>query len=334
MLKPDLSRREEFLLNSFGEDILALIRDDKVNEVYVNEDDYHVWKDTIYGRVKTDIVLKEVNVRSICEAIAGINEDFITEEKPMLGVELVNLQIRAQLVYPPISRRPIFFLRKKPALVYTLEQYMESGSLTQKYYETIVDLIKQRKNVVVAGATGSGKTTFLNAILRKLSEVAPEQRLLLLEDLPELRSMSKDVQRLTVSGNKSTKVSMQDLVFIAMRMSPHRIMVGEVRDASAYDMLKAWNTGHEGGFCTIHANNCENAFLRLESLVLESPQVRDPGMAKTVIGATIDAVISIQKKVTSQGTNRIIDDIVICHGYDRANDIFKFEHVNEKGAAI
>ncbi|EKU77383.1 hypothetical protein HMPREF9282_02100 [Veillonella seminalis ACS-216-V-Col6b] len=324
--RDNLSRKDIFLLNSFGEDVLNLIEDDEVNEVYVNHD-YYVWKDTIYGRVKTDILLKESTVRSICEAIAGVNDDIISETKPELGVELVNLEIRAQLVYPPISRRPIFFLRKKPAKVYTLEDYKSSGSLSEAYYDVIVKLIKERKNVVVAGATGSGKTTFLNAILCKLSEVSPEHRLLLLEDLPELKSTSKDVQRLTVSGNKSTKISMQDLVFIAMRMSPHRIIVGEVRNQAAYDMLKAWNTGHEGGFCTIHANSTENTFLRLESLVRESPQVNDTEMARTFIGASINAVISIQKKVSDTGTIRLIDDIILVHGYNSSTKQFEFTHL-------
>ncbi len=321
-----VSREDRYLLNSFGEDVLNFIARDDVTEVYVNED-YYVWIDTTTGCKRTDVLLTEDRVTSICEGIAGLNKDIISEQSPMLGVELVTLQIRSQIVYPPICRRPIFHLRKKPSIIFSLEEYREQGILSPKYYDTLVDLVKERKNVIIIGATGSGKTTFINALLKKLAEVTPDHRLLLLEDLPELQSSSLNVQRLVTSGNKSTRVTMEDLVFVAMRLSPNRIIVGEVRNGCAYDMLKAWNTGHEGGFSTIHANSCENAFLRLEGLVCESPQVYSPETARFIIGESVDAVVSIQKHVSETGTKRLIDDIILVNGYDRKRDEFMFTHV-------
>lgn len=322
----NISRLEQFLLDSFGDDILKFLDDETVNEVYVNED-YRVWKDTIYGRFPTDVVLNLAKVKSVCEAIAGINAEIISTESPILGVEIRNLHIRAQVIYPPILRNPIFFLRKKPAVIFSLEDYVSSGTLSQSYYEIILDLIKRRKNVVVAGATGSGKTTFVNAILKKLAEITPEHRLVILEDTPEIQFSSKDVLRMCTTQNKGVKITMDDLLFASMRLSPHRIIVGEVRNGAAYTMLKAWNTGHEGGFCTVHANSTENTFIRLEALAREAEEVRDKEVARQMIGESVDAIISIQKYVETTGTTRKIDDIIVVDGYDSKESRYIFSHI-------
>ena len=322
----NISRQERFVLDSFGEEVLTLLEDDTVNEVYVNED-YHIWKDTIYGRFQTDVVLPLSKVKSICEAIAGINQEIISQESPILGVELTELHIRAQIMYPPILKNPVFFLRKKPSIIFPLESYVESGSLSEAYYHKILELIKERKNIVIAGATGSGKTTFVNAMLKELAVLTPEHRLIILEDTPEIQFSSKDVLRMCVTQNRGVKVTMDDLLFSAMRLSPHRIIVGEVRNGSAYTMLKAWNTGHEGGFCTVHANSAENTFVRLESLARESEEVRDADVARYMIGESVDAIISIQKHVSSEGTRRVVDDIILVDGYDRKREEYTFTHV-------
>ena len=258
MIDTTEKRQAELVKDSLGKEILKYLDDPEVNEVYINQD-YSLRIDTISGRRKTDVILTSDTVARICKSIAGINRQVITEKNPELGVEIRLLQVRAQIMFPPIVSRPTFFLRKKPRQIFSLEDYQAQGALSEKYYEIIVDCIKRRKNIIVAGATGSGKTTFLNAILKKLSEINPEHRLVILEDLPELQCSSDDVQYMTTSGNRTTSVTMQDLVFISMRLSPQRILIGEVRDKSAYDVLKAWNTGHPGGFCTIHADGCHDA---------------------------------------------------------------------------
>ena len=188
-----------------------------------------------------------------------------------------------------------------------------------------MDCIKRRKNIIVAGATGSGKTTFLNAILKKLSEINPEHRLVILEDLPELQCSSDDVQYMTTSGNRTTSVTMQDLVFISMRLSPQRILIGEVRDKSAYDVLKAWNTGHPGGFCTIHADGCHDAFIRLELLVKEADTGSSTRDIKALIGSTVGVVISIQKVVQNNATTRVVEEIIAVKGYDAEQDCYDYD---------
>lgn len=322
------ARQSAFIENSFGKDILRYLADDTVTEIYVNDDGY-LRLDTITGRKNTNIQLPDNMIKSICESISGYNDQIISEDKPLLGVELDTLYIRAQLMYPPVVKKPVFFLRKKPSIIFPLEKYLEDKVLSQTYYDCIIQLIKERKNVIVIGATGSGKTTFLNAVLKKLAEINGTHRLVILEDTPELQTSSDDVQHMLTSGNKETKITLQDLVFVSMRLSPDRIMVGEVRDSSAYDVLKAWNTGHAGGFCSLHADSTVDAFSRIELLVRESPQASDIETIKSLVGASVDAIISIQKQVTETGTFRKVDDIILVDHYDSEHHTYIYHHVKE-----
>ena len=324
MIDTTEKRQAELVKDSLGKEILKYLDDPEVNEVYINQD-YSLRIDTISGRRKTDVILTSDTVARICKSIAGINRQVITEKNPELGVEIRLLQVRAQIMFPPIVSRPTFFLRKKPRQIFSLEDYQAPGALSEKYYEIIVDCIKRRKNIIVAGATGSGKTTFLNAILKKLSEINPEHRLVILEDLPELQCSSDDVQYMTTSGNRTTSVTMQDLVFISMRLSPQRILIGEVRDKSAYDVLKAWNTGHPGGFCTIHADGCHDAFIRLELLVKEADTGSSTRDIKALIGSTVGVVISIQKVVQNNATTRVVEEIIAVKGYDAEQDCYDYD---------
>ena len=324
MIDTTEKRQAGLVKDSLGKEILKYLDDPEVNEVYINQD-YSLRIDTISGRRKTDVILTSDTVARICKSIAGINRQVITEKNPELGVEIRLLQVRAQIMFPPIVSRPTFFLRKKPRQIFSLEDYQAQGALSEKYYEIIVDCIKRRKNIIVAGATGSGKTTFLNAILKKLSEINPEHRLVILEDLPELQCSSDDVQYMTTSGNRTTSVTMQDLVFISMRLSPQRILIGEVRDKSAYDVLKAWNTGHPGGFCTIHADGCHDAFIRLELLVKEADTGSSTRDIKALIGSTVGVVISIQKVVQNNATTRVVEEIIAVKGYDAEQDCYDYD---------
>ena len=324
MIDTTEKRQAELVKDSLGKEILKYLDDPEVNEVYINQD-YSLRIDTISGRRKTDVILTSDTVARICKSIAGINRQVITEKNPELGVEIRLLQVRAQIMFPPIVSRPTFFLRKKPRQIFSLEDYQAQGAFSEKYYEIIVDCIKRRKNIIVAGATGSGKTTFLNAILKKLSEINPEHRLVILEDLPELQCSSDDVQYMTTSGNRTTSVTMQDLVFISMRLSPQRILIGEVRDKSAYDVLKAWNTGHPGGFCTIHADGCHDAFIRLELLVKEADTGSSTRDIKALIGSTVGVVISIQKVVQNNATTRVVEEIIAVKGYDAEQDCYDYD---------
>ena len=121
-----------------------------------------------------------------------------------------------------------------------------------------------RCNIVIAGGASAGKTTFANALLAELADT--DNRIIVLEDMPELQVASHDTIKMTTTDH----VTMRDLVKGCLRMRPDRLIVGEVRDGTALELLKAWNTGHPGGICTIHANNLKSTLSRLEDLILEA----------------------------------------------------------------
>lgn len=320
-------RHKAMLRTALGPDIQALIDNDDITEVYINTD-YVVRYDSIHGRHATNIVLTPAKVRQICEIVAGMNDQIINEDHPMLGVEIQLLKIRAQIEYPPCSPRPTFFFRKKPKKIFSLEDYIDQGVLSKHYYDAICDSILQRKNIVVCGATSSGKTTFLNAILKKLSELNPDHRLCILEDLPELQCSSDDVQYLTTSGNKATSVTMQDLVYVCMRLSPTRIIIGEVRNLACYDMLKAWNTGHPGGLTSIHADGCIDCLTRMELLVKEAMGANNTTTdIQRLVGTTVGNIISIQKKSCDGKVVRLVDDMIDLEGFDMKSQNYIYSHV-------
>lgn len=319
-------RNTDYILNSLGNVILSGLHHPQITEMYINED-YHLRFETNIGRIDTGLEMEESNVRSICQSISGYNGQLITEKTPILGVEVDTLDIRIQIMYPPTVTRPTFFIRKKPQVIYSLESYVESDILSQHYYNTIVDLIKEHKNIVLIGATGSGKTTFLNALLKKMSELTPNDRIIILEDTPELKCSSDDVMKLMTSQNlQSVKITMRDLVYSCMRLSPNRIIVGEVRDNSAFDVLKAWNTGHAGGFLTTHANDTMDGLMRLEYLAKENSTMATEDV-RSLIGSTVDALISIQKVVTPEGTRRKVTEILELDSYDIVSQSFIYKHL-------
>ena len=305
-------RAKRFVLNSLGEDILKYLHDPNITEVYVNQDNM-LRIESYSGRFNTEIKLTDDHIKRVCEAISGYNKEIIREDKPMLAVELSNLYLRAQLMYPPLTKKPTFFLRKKPERIFTLEEYIELGTISETYAAYLLDAISNRKNILVVGGTGSGKTTFLNALINKLSIIAPKERILILEDTPELQCNSDDVQRLQLPANRNTIATMQDLVYVSLRLSPERIIVGEVRDKSAYDLLKAWNTGHSGGFSTFHADSAYDALDRLEAMITESQQVNAGNIEtiKRMIGKTIDCIIFLEKKSIDGKTVRCVEEVMM-----------------------
>jgi type IV secretion system protein VirB11 len=135
--------------------------------------------------------------------------------------------------------------------VFTLEQYVEAGIITPEQKEFLCEAVKNHRNVLITGSTGSGKSTLLNGIIHKLTDQFPNERLVIIEDTAEIQCSAKDY----VQYHTSPERSMTQLVRMSLRMRPDRILVGEVRGPEALDLLMSWNTGHEGGIATLHANN-------------------------------------------------------------------------------
>jgi len=140
----------------------------------------------------------------------------------------------------------------------TLDEYVRSGALTQHWYETLCQAVVDRRRILVVGGTGSGKTTLLNALLAQVAESCPTDRIYAIEEVRELRVLNQDCTQIECEADE-----FRAEVEFAMRMNPGRLCVGEVRGAEALELVKAWTSGHEGGFATVHASSAGSAVRRL-----------------------------------------------------------------------
>ncbi len=206
---------------------------------------------------------------------------------------------------PPVVGAPTFVIRKHARLIYTLDDYVRDGIITAARADTFRRTISVRENIVLAGGTGSGKTTLANALIHAMVRASGDnERFVIIEDTRELQCDAPNVMQLHTSATA-------DLTFLTrttMRARPDRIIIGEVRGAEALGMLKAWNTGHPGGVTTVHANSATAALVRLSSLVQEANVPPQPEL----IAETIHLLAFIAR--TPDG--RRVTEMVRVQGYD------------------
>lgn len=312
-----------------GTEVVELLHRPDITEIYVNDDGYIWYTSHEEGKVKSDIILPPENVQAVIELAAGQDGKIVNEDIPSLSTEIRGYGCRFQGEIPPIVRNPQFNIRKKATRIFTLDDYVNNGTLSAKYADYLKKAIADRKNILVVGGTGTGKTTFLNAVLDSIAKISPYHRIISLEDLPELQCPADDYSPMFTkqdTGSGGIKYNMTRLLADCMRRSPDRIVVGEVRDGAAYTMLKAWNTGHEGGACTVHANSAEQGLTRIKSLAQEDPDAA--GDIKELIGEAIDIVVSIVHVDLGGGRKgRRINDVIEVNGYDGIKDKYIIKHI-------
>ena len=315
----------------WGNDITKLMHRDDITEIYINDDGF-VWYDSqTEGKVKSTLHLDDRQSKTIIEVVAGQIGKIAKEEQPSVSAEIPGYGCRFQGELPPIVRHPQFNIRKKAIRIFTLEDYIKSGTLTPKYAEYIKNAILTRKNILVVGGTGTGKTTFLNMLLGCIAELTPYHRIISIEDTPELQCKAQDyspMYALLEPGKDGLpKYDATKILADCMRRSPDRIIVGEVRDGCAYAMLKAWNTGHEGGTCSVHANSAEQGLDRIESLCYENKSCA--GDIRRLIGEAVDVVISIIFTSLGNGRKgRVVDDIIEVDSYDKKELRYNLRHIS------
>jgi len=246
--------------------------------------DGHLWHESqSTGLVLSEQRLDNRRIRSLLATLASYFERRLDEDHPILDVELPFDGSRVSGMIPPVVAGATLTVRRHSGRILPLENYLERGLLSIEDYDLLVRAIGDRKNILVSGGTGSGKTTFANALLAKMVERWPDARFFLIEDTLELQCAARN----RVSTRTTPHVSMRDLVRKAMRERPDRIIIGEVRGAEALDLLKAWNTGHPGGIATIHANSAEAALLRLDSLTQEAGVPSQAGLIASVVEVVV-----------------------------------------------
>jgi len=280
----------DMLKTALGSTICEKIQDPRVIEIMHNPNGTLFIDYLGQGIIKEASSLSPMQAENILKLVASYRNAVINDQQPEIATELPLLNARFQGWLPPVVKNPSFVIRCHASTAITLDNYVKQETMTLAQQEFIIQALQQRKNIIVSGGTSSGKTTLVNALLHELNH--SDQRLIILEDLPELRVLAEDV----VLMRTTDTVTMRQLVKGTLRMRPDRIIIGEVRDGAALDLLKAWNTGHPGGICTLHANSCEQALQRIESLIQEVT----PIVPQQLIAEAIDVIIQIERDAVTQ----------------------------------
>jgi Flp pilus assembly CpaF family ATPase len=329
-------RLETKLKRELGDTILDLLEGDLVEDIVLNPDSA-IWANQMGSGFRR--VGQMSGSQAICamNTIASMRGMVLNYEKPVLETELPLDGSRFEGLIPPVTRHPIFAIRRRPKHIFTLDQYHQSGIITDRtdplnrlrrrenfadqlagctHVEVLRAAVAAKKNILTVGSTGSGKTTLTNAILDAIAAVSPDDRVISIEDTTELQCSVPNYVDLRAVGS----VSMLDCLRACMRLKPTRIVVGEVRGAEAHTMLKAWNTGHPGGAATVHANDALSGLIRLESLVAEATSAPQ----QQLIAEAIDLVVFIDEEA-SLPAGRKIREVALVTGY--REDRYQLEYV-------
>jgi len=301
---------EQRLIEAFHTQLGPAIREaldcPTVVEVMVNECG-QVRLDTVdRGRIETVYRMSPESAEAIIRLVAHHIGETVSDNHPIIAGTIPLTGERFQGVLPPLTKAPTFTIRKRPETIFRLDDYVTQSIMTGDQADLLRQAVADHRNVLVSGGTSSGKTTLLNALLAE--PAVADDRVILIEDTRELQCAADDqVQLLT--KRTEPKITMRDLVQTTLRLRPDRIVVGEIRDgAGALEMLKAWNTGHDGGLGTLHANSGSDALHRLEDLLSEVTT----NVPYRLISTAVDLVIHIRR--TPKG--RRIDEIVAVRGFE------------------
>jgi type IV secretion system protein VirB11 len=325
-LDPHFARLEAKLKRELGEMVLQILAQDDTEDIVLNPDS-SLWVKRMGTGFQRIGAMSPAQAASAMNTIAAWKGTVLNHDRPILETELPLDGSRFEGIVSPVVFSPSFAIRLRPKQIFTLEQYEKSGIITGKddrqngtksgttFAEQVCGLnhagviraaIRARKNILVVGATGSGKTTLINAILDDLARIAPDDRVITIEDTSELQCAVANYVDLRAVGG----ISMLDCLRACMRLKPTRIVVGEVRGAEAHVMLKAWNTGHPGGAATVHANDALSGLIRLESLVAEATSAPQ----QTLIAEAIDLVVFVDHESGVQG-GRKVREVMAVSGY-------------------
>jgi type IV secretion system protein VirB11 len=301
-----VERRRSMLQSAMGPAIAAALGDPRVLEIMVNPDGALRLDLLGEGRVDTELRLEPGQIERIIRLVATHARCEVHSVAPIVSAELPphgeGAGERFEGILPPVSVAPCFSIRKPASRVYGLAEYVRDDIVPAQAAARLRRAVVERRNILIAGGTSSGKTTLANALLAELA--ALDERVILIEDTRELRCAAPD----TVALRTRPGVGIAELVRSTLRLRPDRIIVGEVRGGEALDMLKAWNTGHPGGIATVHANSAVAALHRLEQLCQEAVVT----VPRHLIAEAIDVIVFI----SGRGLARRVDTIARVSGVD------------------
>ena len=294
------ARLHEKLRRDFGEIVMGALNDPLTIEIMLNADG-SLWQERLGEKMRKIGHMKPSRAEAVMRTIASCLDTTITRSNPILEGELPLDGSRFAGQLPPVVAAPTFAIRKKASTIFSLDQYVEKAVMTTGDKEVIRIAVRDHRNILVIGGTGSGKTTLVNAIIHEMVRCDPDERIFIMEDTGEIQCSARNF----IQYHTTLEVSMTKLLKTTLRMRPDRIIVGEVRGPEALDLLMAWNTGHEGGIATLHANNARAGLDRLAMLISMHPD--SPTPIEPLIGKAVNIVVYIAKTPEGRRVQEIIE---------------------------
>ena len=311
-------RQLEKLRRDLGEVFLAALADPATVEILLNADG-NLWQERLGEPLRPIGTMIANRAEAVLRTIAACLQTTITRDKPTIEGELPLDGSRFAGQIPPVVTAPVFAVRKRASRVLTLQQYVDAGIMTPEQKDNLCQAIRAHRNILVIGGTGGGKTTLTNGLIHEVTEQFPDERIVIIEDTGEIQCSAQNY----LQYHTSPEVNMTKLVRLTLRMRPDRILVGEVRGPEALDLLMSWNTGHEGGIATLHANNAAAGLARLSTLVSMHPDA--PREIEPLIGEAVDVIVHIAR---TEGGGRIVRDVLEVKNFDRIKQVYNFQSVS------
>ena len=296
------------MLTASLEPIREFIEDDDVQEIMVNSSN-DVWVERKGQVGKYEVDITEVQIRNAIQILARLvgKEARDDSKDAIIDARMEGFRIAAALS-SVATKGATICIRKHGRIIRSIQDYVDDGSMTVEAAKVIRDAVANHKNVLISGGTSTGKSTFLNALIALIDE---RERVVTIEDTQELKV--KTPNWVSFESNPQSGINIRDLVRLSLRYRPDRIIVCEVRGAEAFDLMQALNTGHDGGFATLHANSARSALSRLETLVLTAPDVDWPLEAiKAQIGNTFHMVVQLVR----EDGKRKVKEVLEIEGYN------------------
>jgi pilus assembly protein CpaF len=303
----------------FLKPIEHLLLDDSISEVMVNGPDHIFIERDGFVETVQGISLGEKSLMVAVKNIARRLGDDISESKPILDSRLPDGS-RVAAVIPPCSVNGITLtIRKFNARHFGVEDLVQAGTLERWLANQLEAYILARKNILIAGGTGSGKTTMLNALGKFIPS---DERVLLIEDTSEIHMGQDNLVRFEARQpqNGLPAVTIRDLLKASLRHRPDRIILGEIRGGEAFDLLQLLNTGHSGSLSTVHATSARQGLARFTSCVLQSGVDLPYRAIKTNVGDSVNVVVHLERRPG----RRFVSEVVEIHGYDPDRDEYNY----------
>ena len=305
----------------------SIIHDDTITEVMINGPD-NIFIEQNGRLFKLDRQFEsERNLEDVIQRIVGLAGREVNQANPICDTRLPDGS-RVNVVLPPIALcGPTLTIRKFSKEPMTIERLIKYGSLTQEIADVLEMLVKAKYNIFICGGTGSGKTTFLNAVSNYIPR---DERVITIEDSAELQIVGVDnlvsLETRNANASGSGEITIRDLIKSSLRMRPERIVVGEVRGGEALDMLQAMNTGHDGSLSTGHANSTQDMLSRLETMVLQGADGLPLDAVRQQIASAIDIIVHLSRlRDKSRKTMEITEVVGYKDGKIILNPLYVFE---------